>query len=78
MFKIIPFYFFLAFGIGILFTYMFAPMPTVIYKYPTPENAGKITYIDESKECYKYRSKVVDCPKDKTKIKKHTLQQSSE
>ena len=54
---------------------MFTPPPTIVYKYPTPDNAEKITYIDNSKVCYKYRSEVVDCPKDPKKIKKHTLQQ---
>ena len=67
MFKIIPYYFFLSFGIGILLIYMFNTPPRIIYKYPTPQNAGKITY-------YKYRSEVVDCPSDPKKIKKHTLQ----
>ena len=74
MFKIIPYYFFLSFGIGILLIYMFSTPPRVIYKYPTPQNAGRITYIDNSKVCYKYRSEVVDCPSDPKKIKKHTLQ----
>ena len=50
-----PFYFFMALGLGILFVYMFTPQMQVIYKYPTPENAGKITYIDKAQVCYKYK-----------------------
>ena len=72
--RIDPFYFFMAFCVGIMFTYMFTPQPTIIYKYPNPYNTGKVTYIDKSNVCYKYRSKVVDCPKDKSTIKSHELQ----
>ena len=69
-----PFYFFMALGLGILFVYIFTPQMQVIYKYPTPENAGKITYIDKAQVCYKYKKKQVDCKKNKDSIKEHILQ----
>lgn len=69
-----PIYFFIAFFIGMMITYITAPIPKVIIKYPTPENAGKIIYRDNADVCYKYQAKEVDCPIDKSKIKDIELQ----
>lgn len=42
---------------------MITPQKRAIVKYPTPYNAGKIVYKDETDgTCYKYKSKQVDCP----------------
>ena len=41
---------------------MFAPIPEVIMRYPTPANAGKQVYKDRSDTCYVYDSKEVSCP----------------
>lgn len=69
-----PIYFFIAFFIGMLITYVTAPIPKVIIKYPTPENAGKIIYRDNADVCYKYKAKEVNCPLDKSKIRDIELQ----
>ena len=66
---IIPFYFFIALFIGLFVAYVSTPVPHVIIKYPTPENAGKIIYRDDADVCYKYKATEVSCPKDKGKIK---------
>ena len=66
--KIKPLYFFASLFIGLMFTYVFTPTPDIIYQYPSPENAGKITYMDNANICYKYKSNKVNCPKDKNKI----------
>lgn len=50
-----------SFAVGILYTYMVTPSPTVIVKFPSPYNAGKVTYRDQSDTCYKYKSDHVDC-----------------
>jgi hypothetical protein len=70
------FYFVLAFGIGIFLSYIFAPEPRIIVQYPTPDNAGKITYQDDAGVCYKYRavSTSTQCPSDKSKVKDLKLQ----
>jgi hypothetical protein len=68
------FYFVLAFGIGIFLSYIFAPEPQIIIQYPTPDNAGKITYQDDAGVCYKYRAVSAQCPADKSKIKDLKLQ----
>lgn len=64
-----PLYFLIALCLGLLYTYVSAPVPQVIIKYPTPFNAGKVTYVDQNDVCYKYQIKKVSCPNDKSKIK---------
>ncbi len=61
-FEAIPF--FVALGIGALLVYMFAPSPKVVIRWPTPENAGKVTYIDKKGVCYKYKASKVPCTHD--------------
>jgi hypothetical protein len=64
-----PFYFLIALCVGLFYTYITAPVPQIIIKYPTPFNAGKITYVDQNDVCYKYQIKKVTCPKDRSQIK---------
>tara|TARA_B100001057_G_C22540168_1_gene829277 strand:+ start:203 stop:439 length:237 start_codon:yes stop_codon:yes gene_type:complete len=73
--NIIPIYFFISFFIGLFFVYLSTPTPNIIIKYPTPDNAGKIVYKDESDVCYKYISKEVKCPSDSKKINIVDIQQ---
>ncbi len=78
LFKYIdPLIFLIALGIGMFFTYIFTPAPKIVVKYPTPYNAGKITYVDDAGVCYKYRTRSVNCPKNKGVIKQFTIQESS-
>lgn len=70
-----PFYFILAFAIGMLIVYMTSPVPEVVYKYPTPENVGKVIYQDDSENCYKYDSEEIDCPEKEKEIKVVPIQQ---
>ena len=64
-----PLAFFIALGIGIFITYVFATPKKVIIKWPTPENAGTVVYRDNDENCYKYKANEVPCPDDKTQIK---------
>ena len=57
-----PVVFLIAFSIGLLYAYISAPEPTVVVKYPTPENAGKITYRDDADVCYRYKVVETTCP----------------
>ena len=68
-----PVYFLISFAIGIFLTYVFTPPPKIVVKYPTPYNAGKITYKDDNNVCYRYKANKVKCPIDKSKIKLHSL-----
>ena len=63
-----PFVFFVSFAIGMLLVYITTPKPDVVLKFPSPYNAGKITYRDKSNSCYRYKADDVSCPKDKSKI----------
>ena len=68
-----PYVFIISFGIAIVIVYFMHPEPTVIYKYPTPENAGKLTYQKDDENCYKYESSQVKCPSDPNLILEHPL-----
>lgn len=57
-----PFAFVVAFGLGLLLTYMVVPAPSVVIKFPTPYNAGRVTYMAEDRNCYKYKADEVACP----------------
>jgi hypothetical protein len=67
-------YFFMALVVGLFFAYISTPPPDIVIKYPTPENAGKVVYRDAADVCYKYQSKVVKCPSDRSKIEVPELQ----
>ena len=68
-----PSVFIISFGIAIIIVYLIHPEPTIIYKYPNPENAGNITYQDDDKNCYKYEANEVKCPSDPNLIIDHPL-----
>lgn len=72
--KIEPLYFLISLCIGLFYNYITSPNPTIIYKYPTPENSNKILYKDASKNCYKYQSNLVKCPKNKNLINEIPIQ----
>jgi hypothetical protein len=59
-----PFAFFIALFVGLMICYATAPIPEIILKYPTPDNAGKVVYKDDADICYKYKLKKVKCPSD--------------
>lgn len=63
MFNLIdPIFFLVSFAIGIIYLKVTADKPKIVYKYPTPHNAGKITYVDDAGVCYKYNAIPVTCP----------------
>ena len=59
---------------GMFFVYILKPPATVIYKYPTIENAGKVTYQDRNGACFKYHADTVDCGKNEGRIAVFPLQ----
>lgn len=64
-----PIAFFVSFCIGLFICYIMAPKPTILIKYPNPETASFLTFIDNATNCYKYKIDIVKCPKDKSLIK---------
>ena len=70
MFRFIdPFYFFLSLGVGFLIVYLITPPPQVVVKFPSPYNAGKVTYGDKTQGCFVFDAKSTECPLDKSLIK---------
>ena len=68
-----PFPFFMAIFFGLMMCYVMTPVPQIVFRHPTPENANNTVYHDESDNCYKYEVDEVKCPKDKSKIKKQPI-----
>ena len=73
--KINPFFFFLAFAIGLFMSYILAPKKEIIIKFPTPENSDKVTYKDSDDNCFKIKATKTECPKDQNKIKDQPIQE---
>ena len=69
-----PMVFLISLCIGLLYTYVTISPPKVVIKYPTPYNAGKVTYIDQANVCYKYDVQKVDCPRDRKGVKTIKIQ----
>lgn len=65
-----PVVFLIALCLGLFYTYLTTPYPKVVIKYPTPFNAGQVTYVDDADVCYKYSVQEVTCPSDPKLIKK--------
>jgi len=61
-------FFWIFLAIGFFVAYMLLPKPKIVYKYPTPENAGKVTYVDNTGVCYRYKAREVPCPADKSQV----------
>ena len=59
--RIRPIYFFVSFAIGLLLVYFVQPSPKVVVKFPTPYNAGHVTYNDSNDSCYKFNATEVAC-----------------
>lgn len=59
---------------GMFLVYILKPTATVIYKYPTIDNAGKVTYQDRNGACFKYHADTVDCGKNEGRITVFPLQ----
>lgn len=73
--KINLLYFVAAFSIGICIVYVTNPPPTVVLKFPSPNNVGKFVYKDGSDNCYKYNSEKVNCYDGKKNKKSNTIPQ---
>ena len=65
--------FVIGFIIGMCYIYQKQPPLTETIVYPTPYNAGKITYKNKNGDCFQYTAEPVDCPEDESLIKQHTV-----
>jgi len=60
---------FVGFLVGVMIMTTIADKPTIVIKHPTPYNTSKITYVDKTGTCYKYKANEVSCPMDGTAVK---------
>ena len=69
-----PLAFIISFCIGILIVCMKQPPRRIVYKHPTPFNAGKEIYRDNNNGCFKYKATEIDCDTvDPKLIKSHPV-----
>ncbi len=72
-----PYIFIITFFISLVIVYFMHPEPLIVYRFPNPENAGKLTYKNsnakEGEQCYKYEASEVKCPSDPNLILEHPL-----
>ena len=68
-----PRIFIISFTICLVIVYFTSPEPITIYRFPNPENSGKLTYQDKNKNCFKYEASEVKCPSDPNLIIEHPL-----
>ena len=68
-----PLVFTITFLFSLVVVYFLHPEPTIVYRFPNPDNAGKLTYQDKDKTCYKYEASEVKCPSDPNLILEHPL-----
>ena len=59
--------------LGIVGICFIKPETTVVFKYPTPTNAGTLAYKDKNNVCYKYGSKEVSCDAKGVILKNYPL-----
>jgi hypothetical protein len=75
--KINPVVFLIAFCFGLFIVYISAPQPTVVIKYPTPDNSD-IIFKDDADNCYSFNIEETTCPSDKGSIEKIPVQRKIE
>jgi len=56
------YWFLISLCVGLLIVYCTTPVPDVIIKYPTPDNAHKLVFKDAANNCYKFNTTEVNCP----------------
>jgi hypothetical protein len=67
--KLSPFYFIIAFSVGLFFVYITHPAPEIVLKFPSPTNVDTVTYKDKNGQCYKYKADKVTCDDKKAHVK---------
>jgi len=73
--KFISFRIFLfCFIIGLFFSYILGPPTKIVYVYPTLSNSSNTIFKDKAGQCFKFKSKKIECPKDVSKIKQIPIQ----
>jgi len=56
-----PVAFIISLSVGLMFVYLSAPTPNVIYVYPTPDNSHHLQYKDKTNNCFEFSPNEVNC-----------------
>lgn len=59
---------------GFMLLRLFSIDRPIFYKWPSPDNVGKVDYKDKNGICYEYAKEEVDCAANKSLIKPYPLQ----
>lgn len=63
-----------SFLFGLFFMHVNGQDREIISVHPTPDNCGKIEYVDKAGNCFEYECIEVKCPVEKDKIKEIPVQ----
>lgn len=63
-----------SFLFGMFFIHLSSKDKERISVYPTPDNCGKIEYVDKSGSCFEFEAIEVNCPTSPDKIKEIPVQ----
>jgi hypothetical protein len=66
--------FLISLAVGLFYVYIMGPEMKRIYVYPTPENVGKVQYVDKANNCFAFESKLVKCPTNGAAIESIPIQ----
>jgi hypothetical protein len=66
--------FIVSFFFGMFFMRFSSEDKQRISVYPTPDNCGKIEYVDKSGSCFEFEAIEVNCPSSPDKIKEIPVQ----
>ena len=66
--------FLLCFILGLFFSYILGPQTKIVYVYPTLSNSSNTIFKDKAGQCFKFKSKKIECPEDVSKIKQIPIQ----
>lgn len=61
------------FVVGLIATWLMAPQKRVVIEFPSPYNAGHVTYTGEDGKCFQYRADIIQCPDDDKDVKAQPL-----
>lgn len=64
----------LCFILGLFFSYILGNNTKIVYIYPTLSNSSNIIFKDKAGQCFKFKSKKIECPPDVSKIKQIPIQ----
>lgn len=56
------------FAVGLVATWLIRPKRQVVIEFPSPYNAGRVTYGAAEGKCFQYRADSVKCPDDGERV----------